>query len=172
MSRCGAGEALYRAAEAAQGQAGEFAAWDDFCKHAYHCEVCSGRRMAVTQPLPVAAIEKEKTGMDRYKVIAPLGAKVRERRSSEPGVLVLNTLSKNTIVDIEGTITEGGYMWCLSPKHGGWIRSDLLERIAHSAEPSQGQPPDAPAEFRAAFRTRLIALQAQVDALWALVGRE
>ena len=71
--------------------------------------------------------------MDDYIVTSEIGARVRERPTTASDSLY--TLPHEAHVEIDRTCTADGAVWCHTPKHGGWIRSDLLERYAHSAEP-------------------------------------
>jgi hypothetical protein len=74
--------------------------------------------------------------MDNYKVIATMGAHVREKPSVKAGTKILYTIGYNLDVDIDESVTAEGAVWRHSPEHKGWIRSDLLDRYAHSAEPT------------------------------------
>jgi hypothetical protein len=74
--------------------------------------------------------------MDTYKVISAEGARVRSKPSIAPGVVVLYTISRDLVVDVDQSVTTvDGFVWRHSFAHNGWIRSDMLERYAHSAAP-------------------------------------
>ena len=84
--------------------------------------------------------------MDDYIVTSEIGARVRERPTTASDSLY--TLPHEAHVEIDRTCTADGAVWCHSPAHNGWIRSDLLERYAHSATPEPVIVTDNPTDDR------------------------
>jgi hypothetical protein len=80
--------------------------------------------------------------MDKYTVIAPNGAKVRKDPTVDSDTVA--TLSKGMTVEVDYTRQIGPFAWCFIPLSGGWVRSDLLERYAHSATPATPGPSTEP----------------------------
>jgi hypothetical protein len=74
--------------------------------------------------------------MDNYKVTALSGAHVRALPDNSDKIEILYTIGYNLNIEIDKSMTVGGYVWRHSPKHKGWIRSDLIDQYAHSAEPT------------------------------------
>lgn len=81
-----------------------------------------------------------------YIVTALSGANVRRRPSKDAEILY--TLGYNLHVEIDESVTNEGAVWRHSPEHNGWIRSDLLDRYANSAEPMPVIVTDDPTDAR------------------------